>query len=233
MDTLPVQTLIGPENRSGGLLLCGANHGYSKEDERRDAAGINRADTHKSFFSDADVNNYPFRRNIVTWFSLWGYQLARSGDKAGAFERSIVQTNWLQTCSSNTDDINTQWACIEDHESFLLTCQTLKPKVIFFFGRELLWAFTSPTLGEKVESIFGSRVGKTQWIQKDVVFNGKARRRFRFGFQQYENLCVVALPHATAAQGVAHDYIEAFKPEMSEVIDAWWAQHEKELALHP
>ena len=50
MIELPVHTLIGRENREGGLLLCGLNHGYSKEDERQDAAGINRADPHKSFF---------------------------------------------------------------------------------------------------------------------------------------------------------------------------------------
>ena len=50
MNELPVHSLIGPENRDGGLLLCGLNHGYSKNDELQDAAGINRADPHKSFF---------------------------------------------------------------------------------------------------------------------------------------------------------------------------------------
>ena len=60
MNELPVHSLIGPENRDGGLLLCGLNHGYSKNDELRDVAGINRADPHKSFFSDGEVNDYPF-----------------------------------------------------------------------------------------------------------------------------------------------------------------------------
>lgn len=50
MIKLPVHTLIGHENREGGLLLCGLNHGYSKEDERQDAAGIDRSDPNKSFF---------------------------------------------------------------------------------------------------------------------------------------------------------------------------------------
>ena len=90
MNELPVHSLIGPENRDGGLLLCGLNHGYSKNDELRDVAGINRADPHKSFFSDGEVNDYPFRNRIVSWFSLWGYELARSRGEAGSFGRSIV-----------------------------------------------------------------------------------------------------------------------------------------------
>ena len=229
MIELPVHTLIGRENREGGLLLCGLNHGYSKEDERQDAAGINRADPHKSFFSDGEVNDYPFRNRIVSWFSLWGYELARSSERAGSFERSIVQTNWLQTCSNNMDGINTQQACIENNESFFQTCEALKPSVIFFIGRELPWAFTSPALSIRVESIFGARKGETRWLQKDVYFNGKPRRRFRFGFQQYEKLTVVVLPHATGAQGVADDYISEFKPEMSAVIDMWWAKHKEKL----
>lgn len=232
MTDLPVHTLIGRENVEGSLLLCGQNHGYSKEDERQDAASIDRSDPRKSFFSDGEVNDYPFRNRIVSWFSLWGYELARNTEKAGAFERSIVQTNWLQTCSNNMRGINTQQACIEDNESFLQTCAALKPNLIFFFGRELFWAFTSPALNIKVESIFGLRKGEVRWLQKDVYFNGKPRRRFRFGFQKYERATVVVLPHATGAQGVACDYIEAFKPEMAEVIEAWWAKHKEKLTNH-
>lgn len=232
MVELPVHTLIGHENREGGLLLCGLNHGYSKEDERQDAAGIDRSDSRKSFFSDGEVNDYPFRNRIVSWFSLWGYELARSKEKAGDFERSVVQTNWLQTCSNNMHGINTQQACIEDNESFFHTCDALRPCVIFFFGRELLWAFTSSTLNTKVESIFGARKGEVRWIQKDVFFDGKPRRRFRVGFQQYEKLTVISLPHATGAQGIANDYIEAFRAEISDVVDAWWATHKEKLTNH-
>ena len=43
---------------------------------------------------------------------------------------------------------------------------------------------------------------------------------------------VVVLPHATGAQGVASDYIEAFKPEMTEVVNAWWVKHEEKLKIH-
>lgn len=229
MTELPVQTLVGRENRECALLLCGLNHGYNKEDERKDAAGIDRADSHKSFFSDGKVNDYPFRNRIVSWFSLWGYELARSNEGAGAFEKSIVQTNWLQTCSNNMRGTDTRRACVDDSESFFRTCEALKPRLIFFFGRELLLAFTSPALSGKVEVIFGARVGQIRWLQKDVYFNGKPRRRLQFGFQQYERLTVIVLPHATGAQGVASDYIEAFKLEMRKEIEAWWVRHEEKL----
>lgn len=226
---LPVHTLIGRENRKGGLLLCGLNHGYSKNDERQDAAGIDRADKIKSFFSDGEVNNYPFRNRIVSWFSLWGFELVRRNEMAGAFERSIVQTNWLQSCTNSMRGINVQQECIKDNESFIHTCESLKPELLFFFGRELFWAFSSSALSERIESIFGKRCGETRWLQKNVFFNGKSRRRFRFGFQQYKKLTVVVLPHATGAQGVANDYIEAFKPEMAETINTWRVKHEGRL----
>lgn len=229
MIDLLVHTLISRENREGGLLLCGLNHGYSKKDERLDTAGIDRSDPNKSFFSDREVNEYPFRNRIVSWFSLWGYNLAQSNKSAGAFERSIIQTNWLQTCSNNMRGINTQQACIEDNESFFQTCKALKPRLIFFFGKELFLAFASRALSSNVESIFGACIGKTSWLQKDVYFNSKPHRRFRFGFQEYEKLMVVVLPHPTGAQGMASDYIEAFKPEMAKVIEAWWAKHEEML----
>ena len=229
MEDLPVHTLIGDENKVGGLLLVGLNHGYSKEDERQDNAGIDRSDEYKSFFSDKAVNDYPFRNNIVKWFSLWGYNLADNSDDAGAFERSIIQTNWLQTCSNNMGDINKRQACIDDSHSFINTCLALKPRLIFFFSQELLWAFNSSRLSEQIEGIFGKRKGSVECKQKDVIFNGKARRRFKFCFQSYENLKIVSMPHATGAQGIADDYIEAFKPEMREIIDSWWKEHQKQL----
>jgi hypothetical protein len=128
--------------------------------------------------------------------------------------------------------INSQQACIEDNESFFQTCEALKPALIFFFGRELSWAFASAALSSKVEPIFGAREGEINWVQKDVYFNGIPRRRLRFGFQQYERLTVVVLPHATGAQGVASDYIEAFKSEMAKIIGDWWTKHLEKLATH-
>jgi len=229
MEELPVHTLIGNENKNGGLLLCGLNHGYSKEDERRDNAGIDRSDEYKSFFSDSAVNDYPFRNKIVKWFDLWGYKLIGNATNAGAFEKSIVQTNWLETCSNNMNGVNKKKACIDDSSSFLNTCSVLRPRLIFLFSQELFHAFNSRQLSRRVEDIFGDKLSIVEMKQKDVTCNGKKRRRLKFFFQSYERVNIVSMPHATGAQGVADDYIEAFKSEIRKAISAWWQLHLKQL----
>jgi hypothetical protein len=225
MKDLPVHTLVSKENIRGSLMLCGLNHGYSKEDERLDDEGFERGDDYKSFFSDSTVNNYPFRNNIVKWFSLWGYELSGDANIAGAIEKSIIQTNWLQTCTNNMNGVNKRQMLIENADSFLNTCEKLQPKLVFFFSQDLLWAFESSELATRVEAIFGKKLSEPICKQKDVINNGKKRTRFKFHFQSYENLDIVAMPHATGAQGISHDYIKAFGPDMKKVINLWWEDH--------
>lgn len=219
-----VRTLIINENKCGSLMLCGLNHGWGKKDEQHKAEGTNRMDKYKSFFSDKAVNKSDFRDKIVKWFDLWGYPLENTD--AGVFEKSITQTNWLQSASSGMKD-NEEKTFIDSSDDFINTCSELKPKLILFFGQELIKAFTSEQMSDKVEDIFGKKQGKCHPQQKDVVHNGKNRIRFTFFFQSYENLEIVAMPHATGAIGVADDYIKSFKPEMKEIIDSWWCNHKK------
>lgn len=226
-----IHTLIGPENKQGGLLICGINHGYTIEDERKDNAGIDRSDEHKSFFSDMEVNDYPFRNRIATSFELWGHKLHSDKQFAGMFEKSLIQTNWLNTVSRDFRNADCRKTCIEDHSDFIEVCTLLRPKLIFFFGSGLLPAFTSNELKEKINPIFGEKIEETKWLQKDVVFEGTKRRRFKFGFQKYEGVTIISCPHATGSQGLANDYIAAFKPEISQIIGSWWQTHEKKL-LH-
>ncbi len=228
-DNLPIHTKIFEENKVGGILLSGINPGYSKNDELLDVAGVEQSDTHKSFFSDKEANDYPFRNNITKWFKLWGYDLKSSKKDATSFEKSIIQTNWIQTCSNNMNGTNTMKACIEDSDLFLETCEILKPKVICLFSKELMGAFNSAQLKPRVSEIFGFQIGTTNWIQKDVIDVGKNCRRFRFGFQKYEKATVISLPHATSSRGLADAYIADFKAEMSEILDNWWCEHKKKL----
>lgn len=225
MEELDVHTLIVPENREGCLLLCGLNHGYSKEDERQDLAGIDRADSNKSFFSDCEVNNYAFRNKIVNWFSLWGYELNKTKATATQFDKSIVQTNWLQTCSNNLNGVGIQRECIENCESFLNTCKKLRPGLILFFGRELIWAFSHSLIASKIEGVFGQKLDTVQTIKKDILGpDGIKRKPFAVSFVKYERVTVVCLHHATGSKGLANDYIAAFKPELSYAIDGWWKE---------
>ncbi|GAC1605456.1 MAG: hypothetical protein NVS3B3_03370 [Aquirhabdus sp.] len=229
MDALPVNSLICKENRNGGLMLCGINHGYTKQDELLDAAGIDRSDSHRSFFSDKSVNDYRMRNRIVEWFRLWGYSLASTKETAAAFEKSIIQTNWLQSCTNNVKKLNIRAACIADCESFLHTCDTLTPKVLVFFSKELLLAFTSQELSARVQAIFGVQVKDTQWLQSSVIENGKSLKAFKVGIIEYERLKIVSLPHPTGSKGLADSYIAAFRPQIAEIIDPWWGHHQQKL----
>jgi hypothetical protein len=161
----------------------------------------------------------------VKWFSLWGYELSDDANTAGALEKSIIQTNWLQTCTSNMNGVNKRQTLIENANSFLKTCEILQPKLIFFFSQDLLWAFQSSELATRVEAIFGKKISETICKQKDVITNGKKSTRFKFYFQSYDNLNIVAMPHATGARGISHDYIQAFSPDMEKIIDLWWDDH--------
>lgn len=222
--TLPVNNALFPENRQHGLLLCGINHGESLEDQRKDAAGIDRSNPFKSFFSDSRVEDHDFRNAIVKWFRLWGYHLQADWQLAQAFDRSLVHTNWIQSASRDTRGMNVRKACIEDARGFLPTCEVLRPGLIFFFSQQLTWAFTSHELRARVEAIFGPSQGPTEWIQEQVP----DCVRFRVGFHRYRDLQVVSLPHCTGAR-VADKYVEALEPRMRGVVEMWWAEHWRRL----
>lgn len=227
-----LHTLIFNGNSQDGLLICGINSGWSIEDERNYNAGIHYWEgNYKSFFSDKNVQNFPFRNRIVSWFSLWGYELAQTEEQAGQFEKSIVQTNWLQSCSHDVKNIHVYSECINDSDDFLSICETLKPRIIFFFGKSLLPAFASKELEDKVQKIFGNKKHEyIRWLQKDGIYSAdKPARRFKIGFQEYENLNVICFPHITGAQGISYSYIAAFKDQIKDIVDTWWVNHLEKL----
>jgi hypothetical protein len=223
MPDLMVHTRIYPENANGGLLLCGVNHGYSKVDGRLDAAGTDRSDKYKSFFSDGAVNDYPFRNNVAKWLGMWGLPLRR--EDGGPLERSIVQTNWLQTCTSNVADLSVGQECIKDPDSFLAACEQLRPRLILFFSKELLGAFTSPQLRPRVQAIFGEVEGQTEWIEKPV----EGAITFKIGRQRFARTIAISLPHATGARGITDSFIQA-QDAVSAELAAWWAEHKGRIA---
>jgi hypothetical protein len=225
--TLPVNNALFPENRRHGLMLCGINHGHSSEDERLDALGARPLNEFKSFFSDKRVEDHDFRNAIVKWFRLWGYHLQADWRLAQAFDKSLLHTNWIQSATRDTRGMNVRKACIEDSESFLNTCEVLRPGLIVFFSQQLTWAFTSHELRARVEALFGPSQGPTEWIQEQVP----GCVRFRVGFHRYRDLQAVSLPHCTGAR-VADKYIEALEPRMRAVIDKWWHEH-RELLRSP
>lgn len=223
---LPIHSALFSENRRDGLLLCGINHGWSKQDERDDAAGVDRFDKKKSFFSDGAVNDYRFRNRVATWLGMWGLSLERQNGKEGPLERSIVQTNWLQTCTRDAKSFSVRQACIDDATSFLLTCDQLRPSAVLFFGRELMWAFSSGPLRPRVEAIFGSAQGPLERIDRPVV----GSKQFQMTRLRLERATVMAVPHATGAIGLTDAYIRA-QTEVAGELQSWWHAHQGRLGL--
>lgn len=218
-----IYTQLFDENKINGLLICGQEPGYSINDEDRDKKGEDRNGP-LSFFSDKNVNNYDFRNTVVKWFNFWGFSLNKNAAEAGPFERSILQTNWLHEPNRSTKNRDMKNEFINDPYSFLTICKTFKPGLIFFFSLNLHYALNSNKLKNQVESVFGKPISKMSIIQKEIVSNGKTCIKFKFGFQKFETVDIISVPHPSS-RGLTDDYIRAFKNEINPTVKAWWSNH--------
>lgn len=204
-SSLNIATELFPEGEKGGLLLCGVNWGGSPSEAGRDEPA--------SFFSDRNVNNYPYRNRLVRWFSYWGHPLEQIKGREGPFERSIVQTNWLYGQSENMRGKDIASECSASPDAFFLHLDQLQPKLVLLVGISLLEALNStPCLALAARSL---GVAQPPLIYRKDVFDGsKKLRAFRVGVQSFENGTVIALPHPTGSIGLSDRYIEAFRPEL-------------------
>lgn len=200
------------ENRRNGLMICGINWGGNESDDAQDNS--------TSFFSDGTVNRYPYRDRLVTWFSLFGHPLESVAGKESAFERSIVQTNWLRSQSPNMRGKSLYHECIRDSKNMVEHLSVLQPRLIILLSVSLLDALNSKEISSQVNEFLGA-AQRPYVVKKDVVFGGKKLKRFRVGFQEFERASVIALPHPTGSIGISNDYISAFAPEISARIDAY------------
>jgi len=147
MDDLNVATKEFDENRRSGLMICGINWGSDPTEPQ------NYEDA--SFFSDRRVNNYEYRNRIIRWFSLWGHPLETSEVGAGAFERSVVQTNWWRSQSSNVNGMSIYDGCLKEWGNFEFHLETLPPRLIFFFSVQLLHALNASVCATAAQRLLG------------------------------------------------------------------------------
>lgn len=206
------------ENREGGLMICGINWGGSEDETPND--GDNLKKERKSFFSDADVNNWPYRNRLLRWFELFGHPLRTTEDLSNQFERSIIQTNWLSSQSKNMAGKSIRAECISEWDNFAWHVQTIKPKIIVFLSVSLLDTLNSSACVENAKLILGDSE-KAIYYKKTVPDNGKALKRFRVGVQNFKRTTIIALPHPTGSKGLSHKYIQAFKPEIYPILQKY------------
>jgi hypothetical protein len=216
---LNLATGLFPENRTDGLMICGINWGGADDSDYQwthDVVG-------DSFFSDARFNNFPYRNRLVKWFELLGHPLEVSEDRAGAFERSVVQTNWLRNQSPNMAGKSVFSECVREWGNFEFHASTLKPRLVMFMSLTLLEALNASECLEGARKMFGTG-SPPVILKRDVRVGGSALKAFRVGFQQFERVQVVALPHPTGSKGLSDDYIRAFRDVVSPIIARFKAE---------
>jgi hypothetical protein len=199
-----------PENRIGGIMICGINFGYSEQDEASEKAGILPTLEPLSFFSDKTINNTRFRNKVLIWLSALGLTLTNKSGEDGAFERSFFQTNWLdtQTRSTTSDGKINNELLVKESEGFVNLLEERKPSVILFFGTQLIEALNDIRIRNRVVSILGERPGNATVHYADLPsYQGT---KFRMLTQEFPNTQIISLPHPSAT-GISNEYIAGLK----------------------
>lgn len=195
-----------------GILICGINWGGTESE-----SGTTLKDP-ETFFSDIDAYKWGFRNRLVKWFKLWGYGLNDNIKRIETFERSITYTNWLESKSPKISSIFE--SCKNNHKCIFDILESLKPRIIFFLSNQLLEAFNTPECANKAKKIFGECTEKN-YTQHDITLKGKKLRRFKIGFQSFQNCDIISLPHPTGSKNLNDEYIASFKNDIGQIIHQW------------
>ena len=142
---------------------------------------------------------------------MWGHPLDENG-LGGAFEKSLVQTNWAAT-QGNTIDNPDKFTQPEHIDNFLYHIEKLRPKVILFMGSRLADFLNNQNVLPRFEQLVGKQTKPLETVQKE--FDGT---RFNVKFQSFEDCEVVCFPHPSASRGLSYDYIALFAPEMNRIL---------------
>ena len=87
----------------------------------------------------------------------------------GAFEKSLVQTNWAAT-QGNTIDNPDKFTQPEHIDNFLYHIEKLRPKVILFMGSRLADFLNNQNVLPRFEQLVGKQTKPLETVQKE--FNG-------------------------------------------------------------
>jgi hypothetical protein len=202
---LDLETKQYPENSLGGLMICGINWGGNPLEHKQH--------DEQSFFSDASVQNYRFRNQLVAWFKLWGHALTTERGREGPFERSIFHTNWLPDQSQSTIGRPIDTELVRHDTQFFRHVEVLKPRMIILCSVRLMRALNQPRCLVKAERLLGS-ANPPQYETKEISHAGRRLKRFVFGFQIFEHCNVVAVPHPSGSRGLDSEYVHAFRKEI-------------------
>ncbi|WP_104712578.1 hypothetical protein [Helicobacter cetorum] len=197
-------------NKKHGLVICGLNYGVGVDEELDDvnAEFIKKvSEKEQSYYFPAIP--YRFQRRITKWFSLWDCALESEEENMGAFEKSLININWVDTKSKNFDD-----ELIEHKDNFLQYIEVLEPKLLFFFGIDMLRALNDERVKPYAEKTLGKVVNDFTYISRVANSRGD---NYSVGFQSFEKCEVVAFPHPRSA--VSNVFVSSFKDNIKPLIE--------------
>jgi hypothetical protein len=215
-----------PQQRCG-LMICGYEWGYSKDDQEADAKGIEYqpADTDAAHtFANKELQHGPralrwrYDASIMKWFEIWGHAFNKSNPSD--FEKSVIQTNW---CDTMNHSMSGDYSKLNDSphvENFIYHISYFEPSVILFMGSKLINALQNNGTLDNFQSIMGKCTKPPVIMQKS--FTG---RQFKFTFQSFEKCEVVCLPHPSSTRGLSDGYISLFADEMDAILERFKRKH--------
>lgn len=214
-------SLFAGLNDKRGILICGYEFGFSKEDQRLLSNEIPQffdKNAEATFSNKTPIYGdralaWRYDKRIVRWFELWGHPLSRNG-LGGQFEKCIVQTNWCDTQGHHIAE--NYYAKLSDPaqvDNFIFHVKELDPSLILFMGSAIIDVLQTKAIMNKFIEVVGSEVSSLKKFQKE--FRG---RKLKIGFQNFEKCNVVSLPHPSSARGLSNDYIQLFGAEIGNLI---------------
>lgn len=209
-------------NDNHGIMICGYEWGFSKSDERDlNESGKNEFDINEDAittfsnkvprFGDRALK-WRYDNRIKKWFSMWGHPLDIDGVDDD-FSKTIVQTNWSDTCNNNIPNISERCLSTEAINNFIHHVDLLRPKVILFMGSKLGDFIRDHDVIDRFTAIVGKEIE-----EKEVKKKKSDGVQFKVSFDFFENCTVVCFPHPSSSVGLSDEYIKEFYPEMNKLL---------------
>jgi hypothetical protein len=201
MENMGIHTTTGifkGYNDHEGILVCGYEFGGGDE-ESCDEVPQN-ADCPQTkldcIFSNGELcfgegwKKWRFQQGVIRWFGLWGHPLTK---EKGDFEKTIINTNWCNTQNPDMQgqDYLKKLLDPEQVKNFLYHIQTLRPRLILFFGVKIIDALQKNDALKPFEEIMG-KGNPVERLEKP--FQG-GEGVFGIRVQTFEKCKVVCLPH--------------------------------------
>jgi len=192
-----------PENSSGGIMLCGINHGGDSKKDRNPQTIREK----KTFISNPETKQYDYKTALLNWFSIWGHPLEPDPHKAGSYEKSFFLTNWLPDSSIKVPK-NYVTLCRDEHKQFCDTIRKYSPSIILITSVPLYDLLFNRKLRKEVEELLGNiEDGKSSYkYPPSGAQTGAQKFRAKLG-RFSKGITIIGMPHPAARPHPNDDYI--------------------------